>query len=119
MITNYKGVCEYRSIPLLRVVNNKDLVPLLPPLTVVSSENGQYRHFGEEIILLKDTYYCDLDETSAEDPAVSDYATNLAKGETSITDHYITNYINNIQTKLTEATEVSYSEREKYLDWNC
>ena len=116
MVTNYDGVCEYRAIPLLRVVNNKDLVPLLPPLTAISSENGQYRHFGEETILLKDTYYCNLDETSAEAIEVSDYEANLAAGETKIADHFVDKYIANIQTKLTEATEVDYDDRDSYLD---
>ncbi|MBP2656004.1 MAG: triacylglycerol lipase [Firmicutes bacterium] len=116
MITNYAGVCEYRSIPLLRVVNKKDLIPLLPPLTLVSSETGAYRHLGEETILLNSIYYCNLDETSAEEPDVSDYWANLLKGETSIADHYIDDYISTIQAKLTEATEVAYSERENYLE---
>ena len=115
MITNYVGVSKYRSIPLLRVVNKKDLVPLLPPLTAVSSESGPYRHFGEETILLKDTYYCNLDETSAEDSDVSDFWLNLLNGETDITDHFINNYLSNLQAKLSECTEVAYNERSNYF----
>lgn len=115
-ITNYDGVCKYRSIPLLRVVNKKDLVPLLPPLTSVSSEDGAYRHFGAETILLSSTYYCNLDETSAEASDVSDFWKNLLKGETSTEDHKIANYISNLQSKLSQSTNVPYSEREQYLD---
>jgi triacylglycerol lipase len=115
-ITNYAGVRKYSSIPLLRIVNKKDLVPLLPPLTLVSIASGAYRHLGEETILLNNGYCCCLDEISAEDPDISDYWANLLKGETRIDDHHIDNYISNLQSKLSGCTEVSYSQREKYLD---
>ncbi|MDF2565218.1 MAG: triacylglycerol lipase [Massilibacillus sp.] len=115
MITNYDGVTTYNSIPLLRVVNKKDLVPLLPPLTYISSESGVYRHFGEETILLKDGYYCNLDETSAEDISVSDFWANTVAGQTSIIDHIHDLYIANIKSKLSGTTKVEYSERTDYL----
>ena len=35
-VTNRAGVAKYRALPLLRVVNDKDLVPLLPPLDPLS-----------------------------------------------------------------------------------
>lgn len=116
MVTNYDGVCKYRGIPLLRVVNKKDLVPLLPPLTTISSESGVYRHFGEETILLRDNYYCNLNENSAEDTAVSDFWGNLLKGEASILDHSFLDYVSNLKNKQDEVIQVSYSDREKYLD---
>jgi hypothetical protein len=38
-------------LPLLRVINHEDPVPLLAPVTVVSAIHGIYRHFGPELIL--------------------------------------------------------------------
>jgi triacylglycerol lipase len=116
--TNQDGVNKYRNIPLLRVVHEKDLVPLLPPLTLVSSRSGSYRHLGEETILLDNSYYCHLDEISAENPNISDYWINLIKGETNINDHQIDGYISNLQYKLNGCNEIPYNQRENYLDKN-
>jgi len=50
-VTDEKGVDIYRDLPLLRVVNHDDPVPLLPWETLGSLEGGLYRHFGRELWL--------------------------------------------------------------------
>jgi len=50
-VTNEKGVELYRDLPLLRVVNHDDPVPLLPWETIGSLEGGLYRHLGRELWL--------------------------------------------------------------------
>jgi hypothetical protein len=116
MASNQDGVNKYRGIPLLRVVHKKDPIPLVPPLTLASSENGSYYHLGEEVILLNGIYYCHLDEADAENPTVSDFWANLIKGETSIFDHDYDLYVSNLQAKLIGCSEITYDQRESYLD---
>ncbi len=45
-VTNSEGMAKFRHLPLVRVVDNEDIVPLVPPLTIVTALHGEYRHFG-------------------------------------------------------------------------
>jgi hypothetical protein len=57
-VTNVTGADIYSSIPLTRVVTQKDLVPLVPPLSPLQIKDlDVYWHMGEEIILLGDQQY--------------------------------------------------------------
>ena len=52
-LTNKDGVNRYEFLPLTRVVDENDVVPLLPPVTLLDSLHGLYEHLGDEIILLE------------------------------------------------------------------
>jgi hypothetical protein len=111
-LTNKEGVKKYREIPLLRIIDERDLVPLLPPLTLVSSMHGKYRHFGQEIVLLRDEYYARLSERASESPEVSSFWHNL--GNEQLADHHIAKYIERLEPKLKKAQQVAFEDRLKY-----
>jgi triacylglycerol lipase len=51
-VTNGDGARKYRTLPLLRFVNDKDPVPLLPPFELFAVlDEGPYQHFGPEVVL--------------------------------------------------------------------
>ena len=50
-VTNEAGVDRYRDLPLLRIVNHDDPVPLLPWETPRAAQAGFFRHLGAELWL--------------------------------------------------------------------
>lgn len=115
--TDKDGEKKFQGLPLLRVVDEKDLVPLVPPTTLISYfDHGPYRHLGYEILLLDKEYYCLLDEREASNPSVTNLWADLTKGEAIVKDHYMEYYMGNLKGKLDKSTSVAYNDREKYLD---
>jgi len=112
-VTNKKGASAYEHLPLLRVVDKNDVVPLLPQITLLDSIHGIYEHLGAEIILLDGLYYVYLDTHKAMDRSVGSFWKNL--GDESLIDHKMVNYLHNIRSKLNDATPVSYDDREQYI----
>jgi hypothetical protein len=111
-VTNHDGVVALRDSPVLRIVDDRDLVPKLPPLTLLSALHGIYEHFGPEVTLLRDEYFAYQDEQSAEDPLAESFWLNL--GDESLDDHHIANYLARIEPKLNGQIEVPYSDRKQY-----
>jgi len=93
-VTNERGCKQFWDLPLIRVVDNKDIVPLVPPLTLLSFIGGQYRHVGEEIILHKGGHWLWLSKHDANRVLVSGTWSNLLNE--SVEDHYMKNYINRL-----------------------
>jgi triacylglycerol lipase len=93
-VTNESGCKKFWDLPLVRVVDNKDIVPLVPPLTLLSFIGGQYRHVGEEIILHKGGHWLWLSKHDANRVLVSGTWSNLLSE--SVEDHYMRNYINRL-----------------------
>lgn len=86
-VTNQAGVDKLRADPLLRVVNNEDVVPMVPPLTLGSSIHGRYLHFGEELHLLKEAPAFQLyGEREAESPKVTSFWRHI--GREDVADHH-------------------------------
>jgi triacylglycerol lipase len=94
-VTNEKGCKKFWDLPLIRIVDNKDIVPLVPPLTLLSFIGGQYRHLGEEIILHKGSWLW-LSKHDANRVLVSGTWSNLLSE--SVEDHYMKNYINRLNS---------------------
>ncbi|TVZ40329.1 lipase (class 3) [Alteromonadaceae bacterium 2753L.S.0a.02] len=111
-ITNKKGVEKYNFLPLFRVVDEDDLVPMVPPLDLIDELHGGYEHFGQEIVLLEQSYYCFLKEKRAEQASLGEFWKSL--GHESIEAHLMKNYLRNIKSKLLKAVVVSYQDRSKY-----
>ena len=112
-LTNKEGAVKYSHLSLLRVVDNKDLVPLCPPATILNSLHGTYHHFGRELILFKDNYYSFLEESDAENNITSEFW--LSFGEKSLEDHYMENYIKNIKNKIESGgIETEYKSRKRH-----
>jgi predicted lipase len=112
-VTNKKGVKRYEFLPLTRVVDENDVVPLVPPITLLDSIHGVYEHLGEEFILLEDAYYVYLEKHNATRKSIGSFWKNI--GHESISEHYMTNYLKNIQSKKSDAVQVPYNQREEYI----
>lgn len=98
-VTNHQGAAKYRSLPLLRFVNDKDPVPLLPPLDVFSLlDEGPFQHFGPEVVLKDGPNYAYIAEPQAERFSVTSFWNTL--GNQQPPDHPIANYIQSLQAKL-------------------
>lgn len=113
-VTNKKGVQRYHFLPLTRVVNENDVVPLLPPVTLLSALHGIYKHMGDEVILLKGAEYIYLDQHQSSREKVEGFWENI--DHESVKEHFMDNYLKNIDSKLTSAVQVPYADREVYLD---
>jgi len=111
-VTNKKGVNTYNTLPLTRVLDENDVVPLVPPITLLDSIHGVYEHLGDEVILLEDEYYAYLNEHDAERASVGSFWENL--GKESVKEHFMENYLNNIKSKLTLSKQVAYEDREHH-----
>ncbi len=98
-VTNRQGVAKYRTLPLLRFVNDKDPVPLLPPLDLFSLlDEGPFKHFGPEVVLKDGVNYVYLAEPQAERFSVTSFWNTL--GNQQAPDHHIANYIQSLRAKL-------------------
>lgn len=98
-VTNRQGVAKYRSLPLLRFVNDKDPVPLLPPLDIFSLlDEGPYKHIGPEVVLKDGPNYAYFAESQAERFSVTSFWNTL--GSQQAPDHSIANYIQSLQAKI-------------------
>ncbi len=110
--TNKEGAKQYDFLNLTRVVNNKDLIPLVPPVTGFSSVHGDYHHFGQEVILLSGPHFVYLDNHIVTEKSLASFWANL--NDVSLKDHMIANYREDIQTKFSKQVEVPYRQRHKY-----
>ncbi|TGD71341.1 lipase family protein [Mangrovimicrobium sediminis] len=112
-VTNRAGVQKYRNLPLLRIADENDIVPLLPPTDLVDSVHGAYEHLGPELILLPGKYYVYQTHHQVERYDVDSFWDNL--GDESIVQHYMKNYLQNIAAKLRESQAVPFDQRETYI----
>lgn len=112
-VTNHAGAQKYRHLPLLRVADENDLVPLVPPTDLLDSLHGAYEHLGPELILLQGKYYSYQTQHQVRTEGVDSFWDNL--GNESITEHFMTHYLRNINSKLEGATAVPYAQRERYI----
>ena len=104
---------RYNFLPLTRVVDENDVVPLVPFVTLLDSIHGRYQHFGDQITLLTGEYYAYLSQVQASEESLGSFWENLKN--LSVEQHFMANYIKNIESKSTGSTQVAYQEREKYI----
>lgn len=110
-VTNEDGVRRFRHLPLTRVVDERDVVPLVPPATLLSMLNGMYRHLGEEIILLDGIDYSYLDKSTAEQITRTSFWLHL--DEESMDDHHMGKYIERITTKRDSSKFIRFEHRRR------
>lgn len=113
-VTNSRGKNKYGFLPLVRVIDENDVVPLLPATTLLDSIHGSYTHFGPEIILLEGLYYVYQDEHLQRENESDSFWSNLK--DLSVHAHFIKHYEHNIRSKLTDSKQIPYQERTKYID---
>ena len=110
--TTTSGVKQLSFLPLFRVVDENDMVPLLPPGIVVNKKLGPYDHVGPEVILLSGPDFVYLPAPDASKLAIGEFWRDL--GVADIKDHHMGIYISRIAPKLKGAHEVDYNDRERY-----
>jgi triacylglycerol lipase len=110
--TSLGGAKKYDFLPLIRVKNQNDIVPNLPPVSVFDSLHGHYAHMGRELILLPGPYYVFRSVSQSEHHSVDSFWRDI--GEESVEDHRMVHYVANISPKLESSEQVSMKTLERY-----
>ena len=76
--TTNAGVEKLGFLQVTRVVDENDIVPMLPPFTLINRTHGAYEHIGPEIILLDGPRYVFLPEHDADRISVGDFWRELS-----------------------------------------
>jgi hypothetical protein len=101
-VTNRDGVRKYRTLPLLRYINDKDPVPSLPPFEVFAVlDEGPFQHFGPEVVLDDGPNYHYFSDHQAQRLSVLSFWNNLKNlSIQDVPEHAITTYLTRIRQKL-------------------
>ncbi len=91
-VTNEEGVNRYRHLPLWRVINEDDVVPMTPPAFFTDI----FHHFGHEVHLKEGGGYEVFTEHQSELSTDGDFWSNL--GDMDVCDHHVDHYV----AKITE-----------------
>lgn len=112
-VTNAKGVAHYKDIDLTRVVYDDDIVPFVPPTTLITAFRGPYQQMGNELILLDDKAYCFLEAQNAKRKSVNSFWKNAFHEHFS--EHKIERYVASLVAKQSGAKEVDYEQKSNYV----
>jgi hypothetical protein len=115
-VTDGAGETKFDALPILRIVNEGDPVPFLPPRDIPSAKDP-YQHLGTALVLLDGPYYCLLDEDVGDDLLAADFWKTLAKDGAikEVDSHFIKAYLGRLEPKLKAPIQVPYADRAKYL----
>lgn len=106
-VTNVTGARAYASLPLIRVVTPKDIVPLVPPLSPLQLQNLDiYWHVGEELILLEGAQYSLVEGVKSMMRATNFFST--VPNEENIKAHQMETYLSLIENKLEKSHQVPH-----------
>lgn len=106
-VTNVGGAKAFPNLPLTRVVTEKDIVPLVPPLSPLQLKNLDiYWHSGEEVILLEANKYSLT--SGLKSMARATKFTSALPTEDNLNAHKMTTYLSLIESKLVKAKQVPY-----------
>ena len=105
-VSNQAGVDAFKDLPLTRVVNMNDIIPVLPL--------DPFRHIGPELVLFAGPKYSVVEERPF-DPkqiAAAWQALQQHKPPEEFPQHYIVNYIADLDSKLTNSQLIPYSKSQ-------
>lgn len=122
-VTGKKGIKKFKDLPLLRIVHDKDPVPLVPPFEIFKFW-GKYKHLGAELLLADDSeYYTYLDKERAQGRFINSFwinsilniikADSLSDIKQDIEDHFMQSYIKSIDEKIKKAKQIPLNEWRK------
>lgn len=111
--TTAAGVQRLGDLPLIRIVDENDIVPMLPPKSLANVGKGTYEHVGPEVILLEGPDFAYLPLHNAERISVTEGWRSLAFAD--LKDHKMDNYLRRVSSKVGGAVEVTYNSREQYV----
>ena len=120
-VTDSHGIRTMRDkIKLTRVVNETDVVPLVPP---TGTHRHRYAHSGTLIKLLDQGKFCHLQEPDSLNFGVNSFWLFAARESFSfyeigkeMPDHFMTHYINNMKACASSKDEVLWKERLQYIN---
>jgi triacylglycerol lipase len=111
--TTAAGVSRLNFLPITRVVDENDMIPMLPPKSFRNAKQGAYEHVGPEIILLEGPRYVYLPSSNASRLSVGELWRTLAFDD--LKDHHMDKYLLRLSTKMKAAEQVTYNQRELYV----
>ena len=115
-VTNISGSRQFKHLNITRLVNPKDMVPLVPPVDPLDLMNFSiFWHQGTEILLYGNNQYSVLSGIDSM-MRVADFL-NDVPGEQHLNHHFMSTYISNIKTKLTSPEAIKYKTDFKFSDW--
>jgi hypothetical protein len=110
-ITDANGARMFDRIPLLRVVNDKDIVPFFPPdKEYGTATNKNYVHFGPEIVLLDDKYYTFRESPTLNSGADLSTLPQQDLNDYNLKEHHLRYYLSNIVMKLSKQHQVTLED---------
>jgi triacylglycerol lipase len=107
-VTNLAGARKYQTLPLLRFVNVRDPVPLLPPLEVFAVlDEGPYVHIAPEVVLGEESNYQYNSAHQAQRLSVLSFWKNLKNlSIQDIPEHQMSTYRRRVEEKLSIAPSI-------------
>jgi hypothetical protein len=114
-VTDAEGVKKFDFLPITRIMNDGDPVPLLPPRDIPSAADP-YAHLGKAVLLLDGPYYCLLGEDRSDDALASSFWQMLSAEGTyaPVKEHLIPAYIERLALKLSSPIQVPCADRALY-----
>ena len=112
--TTTEGVKRLGFLNVTRVVDENDIVPMLPPASLITRGHGIYEHAGPEIILLEGPNYVFLPVHDADRLSVGELWRSLRVAD--LADHHMDHYLSRLSSKKAGSVEVAYDARENYID---
>jgi hypothetical protein len=115
-VTDAEGARKFADLPLLRIINEGDPVPLLPPRTLVSPADP-YVHLGPAVLLCDGPYYCMIGEQYGDEALGPDVWRTVSQSglRADILEHLIPAYLERLTPKLAGPVEIPWADRQKYL----
>lgn len=115
-VTNISGSRTFKHLDVIRLVNPKDIVPLVPPLDPMEMMNlSIFWHQGTEIVLFKNNQYSVLSGIDSMMRA-TDFLNDMP-GEQHINNHFMSTYITHLKSKQVSAEQIAFKSDFKFSDW--
>ncbi len=107
-VTDGHGAAQFGHLPVMRVVNENDIVPLLPPMRFFPYVMP-YKHFGRELILREGPFYSCLEKSGLEKNWLRSFWRRLKykyilSGE--MKEHLMESYLEQVKSKMEKAIGV-------------
>jgi len=111
--TTADGVKRLHFLPLTRIVDENDIIPLVPPSGQLDPRFGPYEQVGPEVILLEGPDYVYLPFHDASRISLGEFWRSLTFAD--LQDHHMAKYLKRIADKTRAANQVPYTERERFV----
>jgi triacylglycerol lipase len=111
--TTAAGEKRLSFLPLARVVDENDIIPMVPPATALHPTFGPYEHVGSEVILLEGRNIVYLSAHDANRISVGEFWRSASFAD--LKDHKMKKYLKGIADKAKGTIEVPYNKRGEFV----